>query len=74
MASSMPNLSHLFRFLSKSFQKLQNFCLLQIATVLLQITTKCYYKLRHLVYYKLRQRYYKLQCLLQIATQHQRCF
>ena len=43
--------------------------LLQITTAkLLHITIKCYYKLQQLIYYKLRQFYYKLRQLLQIAT------
>ena len=43
--------------------------LLQITTAkLLQITTKFCYKLRQLIYYKLRRFYYKLRQLLQIAT------
>ena len=39
-----------------------------MAAKLLQITTKFYYKLRELIYYKLCQVYFKLRQLLQIAT------
>ena len=79
MTSSVQNLGHLNRILSKAirnalseisdfihnlaYYKLRQFYYKLRQVSLLQIATKCYYKLRHLVYYKLRQFYYKLRQL-----------